>query len=323
MPESFTEVSRPLELHTSEHSGGVVLDTLDAVDAALRKFETGTLAGSEKPTEKLFDETVKEHGIMGLAVAMLGADANARNKPSLTSMIMEKARKAENDGSPRLFDGGFEYEALGTSFFKTSINITKCDEKYVLGINQAYVGNEVEAEVSTSMDTHAALYSAIVYVTYTNVDSLWFNIDLTPYAQIFETFNTTLEYNTLQPPPSFTYNGRIFEVSFKINSVGSNYDLKGGSDSHTRYTPLLVTKDMLMSGATEWGSRYYWDSADKQVTIPDGFVVAGQPVLRMEIRLPNNRNNSYGPIAVEQEDIDATIAARDALADKLKEILRI
>ena len=292
VPKSFTAISQPIELRTSEHSEGVVLDTLDDVEEALRRYETGTLPSSRHPERAL--PVTFNNPLLGWVAAYALAERK-KDEPDFTSRIMEEAREADANGKRSLFKRFYQYDAAWTSFFETSVKITKCDGRYILSVTPEQDGGMAEAEIRTAMNAYAALRSASLEVTYMNVDMLWFNIDLAPYAQIFRNLDTAIKHSSLftdhgliNQPLSFTYNGQIFEVpSFEVESTEHYYNLRF-KERCTRETLLLATKGMILSGAAKWRDYPYIDDYDNIVaTIPEGFVVPEQqPQLKIEVRLP-------------------------------------
>jgi hypothetical protein len=124
---------------------GVVCKTLEDVERALRLFngETGYVEDSTETNRVQNDALGRgSGGAMAVGVFMLaGAHAAERRGDMVTKMI-ETARANERvrieDGAT-IYHKHFDYDAMGTNFFKTIIEIQRFGAEYLLQINQAYV----------------------------------------------------------------------------------------------------------------------------------------------------------------------------------------
>jgi len=67
---------------------------------------------------------------------------------------------------------------MGTSFFKTTVEVEKIGGKYVLGISAAYVGDKPEIELAEALGKERALVGLGSKHFLTTLDSSWIGVDL-------------------------------------------------------------------------------------------------------------------------------------------------
>ncbi len=168
LPEELRDnslFSRIVSSSPTSHERGIILDSLEEVEYILTVFESGNLIASAKATENKFyeDQWKGDHPSGGVddptllrqtKKALFVEECNSlinRKRGSLVDRIIAEL-KAKGE-----FHKDYDYDAMGTSFFKTSVDIKQVDGKYVLGLWAAYVGDEPEKELAEVLQRERAL----------------------------------------------------------------------------------------------------------------------------------------------------------------------
>ncbi len=130
---------------------------------ALIAYDSGRPSGS-RATQDQFHRDIGGSKNGGLALAM-AVNVGVRNAQGFVKKLlddMEVVLKSRD----RFFQD-FDYDGMGTSFFKTSVEVNVIDRKkelYLLGLNAAYVGDKPEEELAKYLGIERALYSQQVVV---------------------------------------------------------------------------------------------------------------------------------------------------------------
>lgn len=336
MPEQISESSMLMGVAVEKEASGVVFDTLTQVEKALTNVERG-ISFNEGTNKRLLDD-VKEDSEMrgqdaGLATAfLLLAGMDNRSKSDISAQLIQQAAKKEADkDETMLASGSYEYDAMGTGFFKSSVRILRYYGKYILEISQAYYGNKIEERIANGMGTHTALIGSRAVATYTNVDLLWFNIDIAPYAKILnieEKFMPTLAAsmansvtgNILEKPKSlqlnFDYEGHKMEISLYVRDISTTYDLLSkGKPEEDRH--LIRSEGTHITGGANW---MHYDDAG-HFGRESGLVVPKPPELAISVSLPDRHNINGRKLIVDKKEIELVLAARDSIQKSISETL--
>lgn len=182
IPNKFTSFSSISGIGKTGITKGIVFDSLDEIENALHRFESGNLG--EGTTKHLVLDTARKNpmgaGFMVEAMDSLNIGGN------IIEEIMKDA-KEKDFGSGASVNKKFEYDGLGTNFFKTRVTIEMTDDgKYLLGISQSYE-DKGEADLRSAIKGHSALCNPGVTVIYHPVDEWYFNIDLGSYERALDT----------------------------------------------------------------------------------------------------------------------------------------
>ena len=149
----------------TEHRRYIPLKGIGSVEQALNLFADGVTTGS-RATQNNLIQAVGEGKDGGLAVGFLMlATAGVSGNKFVKDQIMSTAPKALKDHGR--WHGDWDYGAMGTSFFKSSVDIEVLDrdaDLFALGIHAAYVGDKPEAGLADHLGVERALIWASVEV---------------------------------------------------------------------------------------------------------------------------------------------------------------
>ena len=90
-------------------------------------------------------------------------------------MTKEACNELKSEGR---FHRSFDYDAMGTNFFKTTVNSRQVDGEYILEITAAFVGNKPEENLAEKLGKERALIASSAIGKLSVVDDWWFNINL-------------------------------------------------------------------------------------------------------------------------------------------------
>jgi|GEM_PF-4985010 hypothetical protein len=202
-PARLNKISKPkeesklIDVSTSESTRGIAFRSLAEVEHALRVFNgevSGKYVAASGATEDILLQHVGDSpaGGLGVGLLLLGSrDVSSKQKDFVNSRIMDEVRRSEKNGG-RYYDGEthlasahFDYDAMGTSFFKSSVDVTKSGGSYVLRIWQAYVGDKGEKELIKELGAEPAITSANLHASYSLVEGDQFNINFKPMFSLF------------------------------------------------------------------------------------------------------------------------------------------
>lgn len=142
-------------VQVSEYRSGIPLQGWESVETALNTFAAGRSRKSRATQDDLTENIGRDHGVIGIfLLASAGVDRNR-----FVQEMLQGAKPSVTQGSGR-WSRHYDYDAMGTSFFKTSVDLTKLpntDEGYLLGLNAAYVGKEVEDGLAETLGVEQGL----------------------------------------------------------------------------------------------------------------------------------------------------------------------
>jgi hypothetical protein len=150
-----------------QHYSGIPLQRWNSVIAALNCYDSGRVPSAQATHDQLHKDVSDGDKTGGFAtmflVASIGEIAETRGG-FVTKMLAEaeEALKTRDQWSRH-----YDYDGMGTSFFKTSVNIGIIDrqkELFVLGINAAYVGDKPEENLSEKLHIPRAMLSSSVII---------------------------------------------------------------------------------------------------------------------------------------------------------------
>lgn len=138
---------------------GIPLKGIDNVKGALQAFATGRVPSANATQNQLTKDIAAEHGGMGVGLLLLsGALFNPKQEDAFLSRLFNKI---ESDLKTRgMSSNSFDYDAMGTKFFKSSVNVKTYDKEndiYLLKLNAAYVGGKVEDDLAEALQIDQAL----------------------------------------------------------------------------------------------------------------------------------------------------------------------
>lgn len=171
-------------VRTQYHHEFIPLQGWNNVEKAVRMY--GKTAASTGSTKQFINEAPLTGGLSVLLAA------SSQQKDFAGNILAEARETIQDPSSHRMqqdFSLGdvpswrtsFDYDALGTSFFKTEVIIALLDEsaqRYALGFSAASIGTEAEVELAKALSVERGLKHADVIVEVPSYDSNSFCIDL-------------------------------------------------------------------------------------------------------------------------------------------------
>ena len=326
-PKSFSEESRIVSVDKEEYNKGIILDSPEEFGQAIIVYNDGQVQSSKATENRLYSDIAQGEGIPGADTPELLKESTLQG--SFMSMSMELlvpdggSKFAQNLASEAIkdlkskgrFHRDFDYDALGTKFFKTTISGNQIGEKYVLELNAAYVGDKPEGELAAVIKKPMALISSEAKGRLSIVDDWWFNLNLKDAVK-----NLPLSSKVLKNVGEWTkylasggYAGETPEFEFKHN--GQKFALKLGLDVDRYLRPengeygseyMQARGNSIVGGAwTTWAENGNDKIAPKAV----------QPSLVCYVSFPRK---SYSKLpAVTPEEMEAVKSARDDLVKRL------
>lgn len=154
------------------HRSHIPLPDFDSVKGALTLFSEGTTKSSHATKQQL----VADGG--GLAAMLLSA--SQRNTNGFLDRLFKEIEETIEVNSS--YNRHFDYDGYG-SFFKTTVEVYRLpDDSYLLSLNAAYVGKEVEDELAEALGLQQKLWWSGVDLTYGPVKGEMFEIDFEAIA---------------------------------------------------------------------------------------------------------------------------------------------
>lgn len=175
-----------LEISVESHRGLIPIQGWANVEKALTLYASGKTQGSGDTRKQLFDDVGDSGG--GMASAMLLLAESKLDPDRLTKNLLKEASDALKTRDAWSY--GFDYDGMGTAFFKTTVRIERLDraeEVYGLGLNAAYVGTKPEIELAKNLGLTQALYRASVVVTVERAGENSFSFDFDSVMQKLST----------------------------------------------------------------------------------------------------------------------------------------
>lgn len=152
-------------ISTSQNRGYVPIKSWDGVEAALNAFNNGSINDSRATNKKLYDDLGDTGGGMGAALITMGNAFMSEQKSDFVARMLEQAKSSIDDcGSWR---GDYDYDGMGTAFFKTSVDIVLLDKEediYGIRLNAAYVGDKPEASMATHYNVERGIKQCVISI---------------------------------------------------------------------------------------------------------------------------------------------------------------
>ena len=151
----------------STHRRSIPLKGWGSLESALTTFSHGFTRGSKATEQVTLDAINKEGGSNGrLAVGLfLLTGATCGQPDRLVNEIIATAKEELRNNAT--FSKSYDYNGMGTAFFKTGVEIRVLDRKqkmYLLEIWAAYVGDEPEAGLAEHLGIPRTIQSCCVEI---------------------------------------------------------------------------------------------------------------------------------------------------------------
>jgi len=310
-PTQFSETSRIIGTESEDYRSGVILDSPEEFKQALIVYSNGSVRGSRATQNKLMEGLGDKGGGMGAPLLILGGSMNA---DGFTDRLTKEALSALN-GSGR-FNRSFDYDAMGTNFFKTTVDGKRVGDKYLLGLSAAYVGTEPERKLAETIQKPMGLARSSVKAKLSVVDDWWFNVNLEDALQNLpipdEQLDSCISHMNsgysdrlyMEDPPviEFEHNGNKFALDIGLDA--DKYLRPENAERGSEY--IGVRENNVIGGAWTIYNESGNDRVDPRVINPSIVLSVSQPGDRYS-RLP----------AVTEKEITTLQEARDHLANFL------
>ncbi len=175
-----------------ETRGMIPITGYENVERAIMLFASGTMRSAQATNNQLLDEVGARSGGMAVGVILL-AEVKLGDPDRFTKTLLEEAERKLDSGDR--FYGSYDYDAMGTPFFKSSVDIVRLDRKndiYGLKLSAAYVGNKPEEELAEALGITRCLYSCGVSVETEKLEGNRFEFDFEP---IIDKLRPLLKYS--------------------------------------------------------------------------------------------------------------------------------
>ena len=189
-------LSRAISSEPTQYERGIIFEKLENLAAALIVYNTGVTRGSTATRDRLYADMWKEDyldaGVDDPTIFKTTPKAQLMSLGELMSRV--KGSVVERLVSEVMNSGGkyrksFDYDGMGTSFFKTDVEVEKIDGKYVLGLWAAYVGDKPEIELAKILGKDRGLVRVGSSHQLTPIAQNWIGVD----------FDKALRGGTLTP----------------------------------------------------------------------------------------------------------------------------
>jgi len=307
-PESFSEESKITDVETADYRSGIILDSPEEFAQALIVYNGGSVEGARATQNNLMDAIGDQGGGMGAALLLLGG---ARNADGFTERLIQEAL-SELQSSGR-FHRSFDYDAMGTNFFKTIVNGKQVGDKYVLKLNAAYVSSAPENKLAEKLSKPMALVSSSAKGRLSVVDGWWFNVNLEDVLADLPISKKQLKglpeyiasggFSGERPEMTFEHEGQKFSLDIGLDA--DRYLRPEGGEHGSDY--MQARGKNIVGGAwTTWAENGNDRLAPKVV----------QPAVVVSVSLPSERYSK--PVAVTEDQMKVVQAARNYLADSIR-----
>lgn len=172
-PDLFSTESRIIAVETRDVRGSMVLNDLEDVVRAVHIYGEGNIPESDAPNHELRQEIAS---VFGKAIPSISRRMRGESdKSSLSSEIAADIISHLQGGD--YFDSSWEFEAMGTAFFRAWIHCEPIGDKYVFNIGKANTSQQTE-RLAQYMERPMALDEAIVQMQIGIVDDYWVNVNV-------------------------------------------------------------------------------------------------------------------------------------------------
>jgi hypothetical protein len=168
-------------VEVSQYKSGIPLKGWDSVKAALDVFASGRARGSRATEQHQLKAVEESYGDFAAAFYTIATPHMRESGSSFVEEMLKEAKPAVDDRGS--WNRHYDYDGVG-SFFKTSVEITRVEgtDGYILQLNAAYVGNQVEEGLAEVLGAERGLSWKNVTVQY-EPEGTQFRIDFDQVAE--------------------------------------------------------------------------------------------------------------------------------------------
>jgi len=313
-PSEFSGTSRIVGVEKEDYMRGIILDSPEDLAQAFIVYNGGSVEGARATQNHDLDAIGEDHGSMAVGIALLGGAVLCSDTDAFATKLAEEAI-FELKSSKR-FHKGFDYTF--NNFQKTSVDVRKVGDKYVLELSAAYVGSKPENRLAETLGKPMALVHSSAKGRLNVVDNLWFNVNLEDVLKNLpipndwhkRDYKKTIN-NLAQYIASGGYSGEEPEITFEHE--GQKFSLNIGLDTDRYLRPeggrydsnyMQARGKFIVGGA--WTT---WDEEGNKLVEPR--VVT--PSIVLSVFQPGEKY--LRPPAVIPKEMTAIKNARDYLID--------
>jgi hypothetical protein len=301
-PQKFSTFSKIMRVEKEDCYRGIILDSLDELTQALLVYNGGSVPGAHATQNKFFQELEESKGPMAVGYALLASallDSDSFVKQLIENITTELQTKSR-------FNESFDYTM--NNFQKTIVQVERIQDKYILELWAAYVGNVPRDNLAKKLGKPLALANARAIGHLSIVDDWWFNVDLEDIVNKFPlSFKPSPEDFALYHV-SGGYSGKPLKGEFQHNT--DTFFISVGVDACTYLRPEGGTyKDNYLQARGKSLVGGAWASFDEHKKINP---VPKEPSVVAYISLPGEKHAAVSP-----EEMRKLKDARDYIAELL------
>lgn len=168
----------------------------DSVEKAITLFADGRSRASRETERVTVDDIEQRSGALGVGMFLLGS-LEIGSRSTLVDQMLKEAKQALTTRAT--FDKHYDYDGMGTSFFKTSVTIKKLgDDMYGIGLYAAYAGDKPESGLAESLSIPRALVSCSIEVESAPLPDSRFEFDFEPVLRMLDGLLDTKDITGVQ-----------------------------------------------------------------------------------------------------------------------------
>lgn len=172
----------------------------EGVTAALNIFANGGTRGSRDTERVTVDAIDKNHGGLASGFFLLGSQQIAGSN-KIVDRFLAEAKERFGNLTQNEFQKSYDYDGMGSSFFKTTVSVAKIDmrpehEIYGIGLYAAYVGDKPEIGLAEALQVKRMLTSASVEIEVEPTGPNRFEFDFEPVFRKVDGFLDTAKSYT-------------------------------------------------------------------------------------------------------------------------------
>lgn len=177
-------------VEVTQYESGIPLKGWDSIKNALNIFASGASRGSRATEQHQIKAIGESYGGFGAAFYAIAAPHMRGDSSFVEEMLKEAEPSVKSRGR---WSRSYDYDGQG-SFFKTTVEVNRGDKAdgYILQLNAAYVGNQVEEGLAEALGVERGLSWKNVAVEF-EPEGTQFRIDFDQVSQRLQGVAATLD----------------------------------------------------------------------------------------------------------------------------------
>lgn len=259
-PENFSRESDILAIKSEDYKQGIILNTIEEVAYALSLYSWNDIRDSMKRHNLPINAIAESHGAIAAGAAILSRALTPDTVPKDLIDEMISSLKLE-----KTFHKSYDYDAFGTSFFKTSVWADLIGDKYVLHLSNGNYRDGPDARIADVIGKQVAIANTRAIIKYEIVDGWWFNINIDNVLQKLPLSkgqrdsirNYLSDHYNKRPEISFNHEGQSFSID---TSLDANCLARPANESKTTQRYLQHRGSHIVGSA--------WDTWQDKLDMP-------------------------------------------------------